>query len=298
MSGGADPGQVASQGFGYRRGFVLGLTLAEAALLLVFVILLLMVAGFERRDRVIASLGSLQSVLAESAPADVDPVRYADEQLAALAELREAAQSAGHDWDDDFIELVRAIVESASANDLVDASKALQDKQDQLDRMLEALGDVEGAEGMAQLLERLADSEARLSNQHGQLMALRDRLERSGQGGVLPSCWMTPEGRIDYLLDVVLASDGIRMRESFPESRRAERDRLPLPTISSGRTYSQGEFQALTKATYDWSVARECRFYVTIFDGTRDHEKERYKSLLTTVEGHFYKRLTNSAAPF
>lgn len=191
MGEGADSGQVASQTFGYRRGFVLGLTLAEAALLLVFVILLLMVAGFERRDRVIAALGSLQSLLAESAPAGVDPARYAEEQLAALAELREAAQSAGHDWDDDFIELVRAIVESASASDLVDASKALQDKQDQLDRMLEALGDVEGAKAMEQLLERLADSEARLSNQHGQLVALRDRLERSGQGGVLPSCWMT-----------------------------------------------------------------------------------------------------------
>lgn len=298
MPQGGDPGLVTSQGFGYRRGFVLGLTLAEAALLLVFVILLLMVAGFERRDRAIQSLELLRSAAAEMAPAGVDPIDFAADQLVMLTELREVAESAGHEWNEDFIELVRAVAAATKGSELVDANRVLQEAQDRLDRMLEALGQFEGAEALEELLERVADSEARLSNQRGQLAALRDRLDRSGQGGVLPSCWTTPEGRIDYLLDVVLGSDGIRMRESFPESRRAERERLPLGPIATSRTYSQGEFHTLTKAVYDWSVARECRFYVTIFDGTQAHEKERYKSLLTTVEGHFYKRLTNSAAPF
>lgn len=298
MSDGADPGSVTSQGFGYRRGFVLGLTLAEAALLLVFVIMLLMIAGFERRDRVIASLETLRSAAVASAPPGADPVRYAEDQLVTLSELREAAESAGHEWNEDFIELVRSAAAASAGSDLVDASQALQEKQDRMDRMLDALGQLDGAEGLEDLLERVADSEATVNNQRGQLTALRDQLERSGQGGVLPSCWTTPEGRIDYLLDVVLGSDGIRLRESFPESRRSERDRLPMGPIAAGRTYSQGEFQVLTKAVYDWSVARECRFYVTSFDGTEGHEKERYKSLLTTVEGHFYKRLSSSAPPF
>ena len=294
----ADPGPVTSQGFGYRRGFVLGLTLAEAALLLVFVVLLLMVAGFERRDRTITALESLQSAAAAMAPAGADPISFATDQLTALSELREAVGSDGQEWDEDFIELVRAVAAARKGDGLVDVSRALQEKQERMDRMLEALGQLDGSEGLEELLERVADSEARLSNQRGQLAALQDRLERAGQGGVLPSCWTTPEGRIDYLLDVVLGSDGIRMRESLPERRRAERDRLPMGPVLAGLSYSQAEFQALTKAVYDWSVARECRFYVSIFDGTQGHEKERYKSLLTTVEGHFYKRLLNSAPPF
>lgn len=294
----ADSGLVTSQGFGYRRGFVLGLTLAEAALLLVFVVLLLMVAGFERRDRAIAELESLQSMAANMAPAGADPISFAKNQLVALSELREAAGSVSDDWDEDFIELVRAVVTARQGGELVDVSRALQEKQERIDLMLEALGQLDGTAGVKELLERVADSEARLSNQRGQLTALQNRLERAGQGGVLPSCWTTPEGRIDYLLDVVLGSGGIRIKESSPERRRSERERLPMGPVVAGRTYSQAEFQALTKAIYDWSVARECRFYVNIFDGTQEHEKERYKSLLTTVEGHFYKRLSNSAPPF
>lgn len=330
---------ISSQSFGYRRGFVLGLTLAEAALLLIFVILLLMVAGFERRDRALMDVQPLLSAAAAVAPVGADPIIFAQDQifmlaqiseaidnteyeriedlvelvsnvavasrgrdlvdeLVMLAEVRDEVEGAGHEWNEDFIELVRAVSVASIGSDLVDASRALQEKQERLDRMLEVLGELESAEEVQELLERVADSDARLSNQQGQLIALREQLERSGQGGVLPSCWTTPEGRIDYILDVVLESGGIRIQESFPDRRRDERGRLPMDAIATGRTYSQLEFQALTKGVYDWSVDRECRFYVSIFDGTKDHEKERYKSLLTTVEGHFYKRLSNNAPPF
>lgn len=298
MSHGTDANQAGLQGFGYRRGFVLGLTLAEAALLLVFVIMLLMIAGFERRDRTIAALESLRAAAANAAPAGVEPISYAAGQLEKMAALRSAAESTGHVWDEDFIELVKAVASTTNAAELVDVRKALQEKEARLEHMMAAFGELEDGASLTDLLERVADSESMVSNQRGQIAALRDQLSRDGLGGVLPSCWTTPEGRIDYLFDVVLTSGGIRLRESFPATRQAERDRLPLGSVSSGRVYSQSEFQALTRAVFDWSVARECRFYVTVFDGTQGHEKERYKSLLTTVEGHFYKRLSNSAPPF
>lgn len=298
MAASADSRQAGLKGYGYRRGFVLGLTLAEAALLLVFVILLLMISGFERRDELIASLESLRAAAIESAPSGSNAFAYAADQLVLLREARRVVENAGHDWDEDFIELVKAVAESLDGLDLVDVRRAMEEKEARLDRMLSALDSPDGKEPVKDLLERLADSESMLRNQRGQIAALRDQLQRDGLGGVLPSCWTTPEGRIDYLFDIVLASEGIRVRESFPASRRSERERLPLDSVVTGRVYSQPEFQALTRPLFEWSVARECRFYVTVFDATKGHEKERYKSLLTTVEGHFYKRLSNSGPPF
>lgn len=49
---------------------------------------------------------------------------------------------------------------------------------------------------------------------------------------------------------------------------------------------------------YDSSLVANCRFFVTVYDATGPAEKDLYKSLLRTVEGHFYKRLSLEPAPF
>ena len=46
-----------------------------------------------------------------------------------------------------------------------------------------------------------------------------------------------------------------------------------------------------TRVLYRWSVERECRFYVNIYDATAAAEKAIYKERLDVVERHFYKRL-------
>jgi hypothetical protein len=286
------------QGYGYRRGFVLGLTLAEAALLLIFVILMLLVVGFERRDRKIQELSALESVLEDNVPPGSTPSEYLGAKLQQLASLQQIAEASGHEWDEDFLELVKAVASTKDESVLVDAAKALRQKEMQLQKVAEQISRIQGAEGVRELALKMGDQEATIQNQRGQLVDLRGRLARAGVMGVLPSCWTTPEGKIDYLLDVVLDSRGIRVRESFPKSRAAERARLPLQPMSSTRIYSQGEFRIATRALFDWSVANECRFYVTVFDGTRPYEKNLYKQLMETVEGHFYKRQAKNAPPF
>jgi hypothetical protein len=111
-------------------------------------------------------------------------------------------------------------------------------------------------------------------------------------------CWVKPDGSIEYLYDVVLGSDGIRMREYRHEGRVHERSLLPMPKVSPDEVLSIGEFLRRTEPLFRYSEAANCRYFVVVYDDTGPTEKERYKELLRAVEGHFYKRLERGAAPF
>jgi hypothetical protein len=138
----------------------------------------------------------------------------------------------------------------------------------------------------------------RISNQEGQLKLLQSKLEKAGLGKGERPCWVKPDGTIDFLFDVVLGSDGIRMRENVILERAKERALLPIPQTDPTQALTETEFLRLTSPLYNSSLAENCRFFVTVFDSTGPTEKELYKSHLRTVEGHFYKRLSNDRAPF
>lgn len=296
-----DSNSAGLQAHGYRRGFVLGLTLAEVALLIIFVVMLLLVIGFERRDRVIAQLRERQRVLDQVAPSG-SSVELAKLQadLQKLASLREIAQSAGHEWDEDFMELIKSVAATPRNGKVIDAARALQERERALQRAIEKLSRVGGVSDANALAKEVVDQAASMNNLRGQTEYLKQELAKVGKGGVLPPCWVTPDGKIDYLLDVVLDSRGLRVRESYPVSRQAERNLLPMPKLNASRIYSQSEFRAATAGVFAWSSRQdpECRFYVTIYDTTGAHEKLLYKQLMETVEGHFYKRLAKNAPPF
>jgi hypothetical protein len=65
-----------------------------------------------------------------------------------------------------------------------------------------------------------------------------------------------------------------------------------------GEVLSERLFLDRTQPLFESSLAENCRFFVTVFDATGPAEKNRYKSLLRTVEGHFYKRLSLERSPF
>ena len=97
--------------------------MAESILLLTFVVLLLLVVGFVRRDteaeRLRTEVATLKSSLerwtelqSRLAAGDVDTL---DEDLQLLAELKREALERGLDWDSSFIELVKVTIGRSSA---------------------------------------------------------------------------------------------------------------------------------------------------------------------------------------
>jgi len=95
-----------------------------------------------------------------------------------------------------------------------------------------------------------------------------------------------------FLYDVILAGNGIRMRLRPETPARAAALGFPLPDIDPAVTLTEAEFRSRTRALYDYGRRDEnqCRFHVFVYDGTEATEKEWYKQLLRTVEGHFYKQ--------
>jgi hypothetical protein len=287
-------GRIGEQDQAYRKGLVLGLTMAEVGILIVFVLLLLLAFSELRRSVAVRTFKGKQAVDSS----DVTRLKAAE------AVLDSAAQELGYapaDTSEDFVRLVRVLKEAAQnpyGNDqLAEARSALDEiksAREEMQRAAETAHKGRGAE-----VARLTEQQSyRIANQEGQIKIFQNRLDRFGQGKGERPCWVQPNGTIDYLYDVVLTSQGIRMREVANGTRAAERALLPAPKVDQNEVLSPSAFLVRTTSLYQRSKQENCRYFVTIYDATQSFEKPLYKDLLRTVEGHFYKRLDTGAAPF
>jgi len=287
-------GQVAEQNASYRKGLVLGLTMAEVGLLIIFVLLLLIAFEEVRRDEALNQFVDKEAV-------DKERLAKLHESEALLQELANDIGSAGEPVADDFRQLVRLVKEVAKSKD---GAQALKEGKEVLDEMREASRQIQEIATTAkqgdgaEIAKAIKAQSHRIANQEGQLKRYETMLEASGQGKGERPCWVKPDGKIDYLYEVVLGSDGIRMRELIYPERTEERKLLPMPEVDPNEALTEALFLAGTRPLFESSLAANCRFFVVVYDGTAVHEKPLYKSQLRTVEGHFYKRLSNAAPPF
>lgn len=287
-------GRIGEQHAAYRKGLVLGLTMAEVGILIIFVLLLLLAFEHLRRNQLV---GRFQGAVAVEA-SRLQQLNEAEETLQQIALTLGVAET---DPPEDFTHLVR-VLQAAMADR--QARSALDEAKKVIAEMREAVKQVktvaETAEtGSAEAIAKQVRAQSyRIANQEGQLKRYEEQLVAAGQGKGERPCWVQPDGRIDYLYEVVLASEGIRMRELEHPHRVAERELLPMPQADPNETLSPAEFLRRTAPLYSYSLTANCRFFVVVYDATAAHEKALYKSLLRTVEGHFYKRLSEAAAPF
>jgi hypothetical protein len=283
-----DSRQIAEQNAAYRRGVVLGLTMAEVGILIIFVLLLLV--GFKEWTEVKAREAAkdsswLPNVRKES-------LEKSERQLAAITSVVGLPAKPS---EEEIRVLVRTLVQAARSEK---GQSALQEARDAL-KEIRRVRDELAAKGYPKdLIDQLEKQGFKIANQQGQLARYEQQLRDAGLGKGERPCWVKPDGTIEFLFDVVLTTNGIRMQENVYPSRTKERADLPMPRTDASETLSEGEFQTRTLPLYNSSLAANCRFFVTIYDGTAPEEKERYKSLLRTVEGHFYKRLSRERPPF
>ncbi|HEX6996577.1 MAG TPA: hypothetical protein VF322_00430 [Gammaproteobacteria bacterium] len=285
-------GRIGEQNAAYRKGLVLGLTMAEVGILIIFVLLLLIAFDYLRRDQVV-------SQFANKTP--VEPARL--EQLQqAESTLREVGRALGvppTELPDDFVRLVRvaAAARSAAGESALAEAQALLAEMDRAAQRVASVADelVAGdGEQLAAELERLS---YRVENQEGLLTRYENQLARLGQGIGGRPCWVQPNGAIDFLYDVVLRSNGISMRERPHPHRAAERALLPLPAVDPAEVLTPAEFLRRTAPLYAHAQKENCVFFVVVYDATAPHEKETFIRLLRAVEGHFYKSFPPNAVP-
>lgn len=145
-------------------------------------------------------------------------------------------------------------------------------------------------ERAGQSLDRMAADLERAEEQVERLRAQARSRAGPGRGGMdHPSCRYRDGRRVAYLFDIGLLESGYILRAAEVASDPAERRALPLDRVRLGRALAESEFLEQTQALFDWSRGEECRFFVRVFDHTPPDQKARYKELMRTLEGRFYK---------
>lgn len=277
--------RIPEQNTAYRRGMVLGLTLAEVGILIIFVLLLLI--GLEELEKVVEREGKEL--------VEVGRLQALKESESLLTQLRSPLQPANGSSVEEIRTLIRALQEVAATPEGQTTLKEARAVIDQMNNVREQIRGEGASEALANQIEQKS---YRIANQEGQLGRYESLLKEAGLGKGERPCWVKPDGTIEYLYDIVLASKGIRMREYKYNHRGRERSLLPMSTVDPNQLLSPAEFLQKTQPLYNHSLAENCRFFVVIYDATGPTEKELYKRLLRTVEGHFYKRLDREPAPF
>ena len=285
--------RIGEQHTAYRRGLVLGLTMAEVGILVIFVLLLLLaLAAFDRQQ------------FAGAVPVPTERLVQLTTAEQALHAITDAVGGEPADTPEEITELVRAVAESARSADGQASLRAVRGALEEIKRSEEEIRRVaerfEGSGGSG-IAATVAQQSRDLAIKEGQLKYAEQRLRAMGSGGGARPCWVEPDGSVVFLYDVVLTSRGIRMRlrESVLGSPRLAD--FAAPVLDPAFVMSEEEFRARTRGLYDYGrrAENQCVFHVYVWDGTDAAEKERYKDLLRTVEGHFYKQtMVPSGVPF
>jgi hypothetical protein len=286
-------GQLGEQHESYRKGLVLGLTMAEIGFLIIFVLLLLIAWEQMERDE---TAGRWH----EKVPISASELQALSDSKAISDIIRSELKLGPNPEPEDVRKLVRitqSINRESGESALAAAKREIENLRRTSEELERTLRD-SGVRDPKLVAAKMEGQQFDLQNKEGQLARAEKKLTELGQGKGERPCWVRPDGTIDYLYEVVLTSTGIRMRELEYPDRAAERALLPMPTVQPDEVLSSAEFEARTKPLYRDGLAKNCRFFVVIYDGTEAHEKATYKSLLRIVEGHFYKRLSNASAPF
>jgi hypothetical protein len=303
----------------YRRGLALGFTLAELFTILLFLLLLIFAAVRQSEIAHARELESKNQKLAEE-------LQRAKQQAQALVERNDSADlvaGSTDQIDDMFRDLVLSQKDNEQLRKQISAlsEKAKDDekfRQSMRSNSLSArepgeiVRDAKGAEDARRILERpglvaqnkgspspdltktikdLVDSQGRLQGQVANLT------HRCGGGGTeMPPCWVTPSGEIEFFADVELASarsgGTIVIHDDDVPGHEGEKKVL-FRDLKFDQPSSESDFLDETQDLYDFGERQkpQCRFFVRVIDHTGPQDKEIFKSLLQTVEEHFYKKL-------
>lgn len=283
---------VTSQNSSYRRGVILGLTMAEIFILVIFLLLLAFsdmlyrekeknIALSEAMNNSNPRIATLIKSFSEQPPDMMDDVVGAVEELPEVVSFvkREAL---GNENEKVSATIMRAMVALKEAKDK-DALPQAEAESIDFDKLT-----------LPEAIEEIKVLQASSQNLVDQKKNLLSTLQASGKGSDYPPCWPDKDGRAtEYLFSVDLTNGGILMADMAPAHRAELKSRLPLDRIKLNVHRTIPQFMFETEPLLKWSNDNECRFYVFVKDKTGSAEKALYKRQLVAVEGSFYKKISS-----
>jgi hypothetical protein len=289
----------------YRRGTIVGLTMAEAIIIFVFILLLLLNHSQKLSDNKIDDLKKLNDRLEDI----VENYKNKDALVEKVERIVQTLNS--NSFDDAFKELVlikeniqRLTKENLALRNKVENEKISLANSEILGKItpenfnkalkiVEYLNKNEGKESFEKNLISIENTiekqEREKTNLQGQLSYLQKKFSTVGRGTEKPACWATSDGRPEYIFSIAMESDGLKLhRNEISENRKLEYAELPTKDIVLDTKINFVDFKSTTNNLYRWSNEKECRFFVKIFDLTKNDEKAVYKKNLRIIGEHFY----------
>jgi hypothetical protein len=288
----------------YRRGVVLGLTLAEVLVLLVFLLLLTMAALLARRDRDEAAM-----------------VARIERYTAILKPLTDDLHKEGiqiHDTDTLASLIERGKAADALRSQLEEAGRALEAARQDHDRQeseLSYLREKVAEQGkfvktaaeyaaMAAILERVPGPETESlpeklagvlrnnNNLLGQNDQMRAELARAkGNGGSgLPYCWALPGGQPQFMLMVEMQDGGVIAHDLAPRARPDDSAWTLLDGLGRESLMPIQQFITQTLPLKGRGDAERCRYAIEVVDHTATSNKPGYKRFMGLLYGTFLIR--------
>jgi len=249
-----EPARVRGHDNAYRRGLVLGLTMAEIMLLVLFMLMLVLGAILANREA---------------------QIRKRDEHIAQLAAVQ-------HFIDTEFLkgrsgvtiaDIIQRIERQKQRNDDLERQIALLKPYEALGK---ALQDIihqikrEGGQGTSAEIAKKIEDAGNMARDNqtlkGQVAQLTHQIKASGRGGnEFPSCWVTTDGKTQSIFELTLTGSGVRISDRHLHDHVDDETRLPISQIEFNSELAPGTFLAQLHPLYEWSVAHSCRFYVIIY---------------------------------
>ena len=295
---------------GYRRGTVLGLTIAEIFILLVFLMLLALM-GVNRywSDK----LDPWKDIMAKTTPEEIEvalgqpdqlrrKIERLNKQIEELEKEKERLQSRIRTLEGQGRE---------TGEKLDEANKKLREAKRALAECEKALADAEGKiETLTIENDRLRDANSEL---RGENDALGERIRIIGKGVTAP-CWYQQieetnpitkanwREKTYYLFDIAIRDDDMEVQRLPIPQGGAEDDRgmpyveeakgLALDTIPYGKPLTDEQIRNVMRHLYEKGKASQirtysCVFYVRVWDETHSGAKKRWKQALALLQQYF-----------
>lgn len=303
---------------GYRQGVVLGFTVAEIMLLVLFALLLALLGAISRGKSAVETAEAFNQKFLTAVELIDDSGKFKKQIEIALLEKV--------DYDSKLKELEKKFNNQSLPDDVyaelqsqnIDL-KSKEGKEKFLDILITALAAQKEFKGSTAMTEKDvistckagaelkkafpdkklddvtqlikgAQSQADLTKDaKAQAEHWRSEANKCGLGGNLPPCYKQSSGDVTpYIFDARITPDGIVLVDTIPKKYRTRfsSDFKNPPALN--KPLSAIEFRDQTYQFLDWGRKNECRFYVQVYDDL-PNEKERFKSMLKTIETSFYK---------
>jgi hypothetical protein len=288
----------------YRRGVVLGLTLAEVLVLLAFLLLMTMTALLLRHDHEQAELHRQldrdaqiihlvqQAVARQGVTVDDDRLANlirngaeADSLRSQLREARQRADAAAKAAADDqaLVALLERVPGAASEQPAEKLARVIA--QADKDRSLNAELTKQNSQ-LTQTIQGTSAKDANLTGQNNQMRIELARLHGNGGSG-LPDCWAAPNGATQYMLKVDMHDDGVIVSDFEARPRPDDPAWHTLDSIARGQLMPLAAFMSDVAPLKARETADRCRYGIVVKDSTGGTNKPGYKRTMGSLWGVF-----------